>query len=388
MQMYAGGYARLAYDGSEELIPFDRTVPYNDLPLLPPAVDLETAPVLKQAIASARALEKLRGVAARIPNQRVVINGLVLQEARLSSEIENIVTTNDQLYRAAAGGDLFDDASTKEVFRYREALWYGFDRMKTRPFSTNLYVEIVGIIRQLDHGIRPTQGTDLKSHQGEVIYTPPQGEQVIREKLSNLDEFLHAPSELDPLVKLAVLHYQFEAIHPFSDGNGRTGRILNVLYLVQEGLLDLPVLYLSQFILKHKAKYYAGLRGVTEEQRWEEWILFILKAVEETAKTTCTLVIRILGLMAEVSDVVRARDRAIYSKELIEVIFSNPYCRIRFIEDSLSVQSQTASKYLRRLAELGILEPAKVGREIYYFNSPLMEALTGVTSAKPKPFTQ
>ena len=356
---------------------FDRAKPFNDLPLLPPKTELETKAVLKQTIASARALADLRGIAAKVPNPGILINGIVLQEARLSSEIENIVTTSDELYRAAANGDGGADTQTKEVLRYREALWHGFEQIKKRGLSANLSIEIVGIIRQLQMDVRKAPGTALKNQAGEVIYTPPEGELLIRDKLSNLEKFIHDDDVVDPLVKLAVMHYQFEAIHPFSDGNGRTGRILNVLYLVEKGLLDLPVLYLSHYILRKKADYYAGLRNVTEDGEWEEWVLFMLRGIEQTARETCELVDRILKLMEETAGRVKTKGGGIYSKDLIEVIYSNPYCRIRFLEEAGIAKRQTASSYLQKLAELHVLEPVKVGREMYYINRGLLKVLSG-----------
>ena len=354
---------------------FQRDKPWNDLPLLPPCVSLESADVLKQVTLSARALERLRGTSARLPNPRLLVNGIVLQEARLSSEVENIVTTNDDLYRAAAGHESSADPATKEVLRYREALWYGFEQIGKRPLSTSLFVELVGIVRQTSIGLRNTPGTNLKSSSGEVIYTPPEGLSVIQAKLDNLLVYLHENVDADPLIKLAIIHYQFEAIHPFTDGNGRTGRILNVLYLVQQKLLDMPVLYMSQYILKYKSEYYAGLRRVTEEQQWHHWILFVLRAVEETSKQTCELIDDLLVQMQDVATRFRAQHRNAYSKDLIELVFSNPYCRIRFIEDTLQVSRPTASSYLQKFAELGILREARMGRDVYYVNERMLKTL-------------
>jgi Fic family protein len=354
-----------------------RDRPYNDLPLLPPAgIELETRAVLKQTVASARALADLRGMAAKVPNPRILINGIVLQEARLSSEIENIVTTSDELYQAAANGDSVTDTHTKEVLRYREALWHGFEQIKKRPLNTNLCIELVGVLRQIQMDVRKVPGTALKNQADEIVYTPPEGESLIRDKLGNLEKFIHAEDDIDPLVKLAVMHYQFESIHPFSDGNGRTGRILNVLYLVEKGLLDLPVLYLSHYILRNKAAYYTGLRNVTEADKWEEWILFMLRGVEQTARETCELVDRILKLMEVTADRIHAEQPGIYSKDLVEVIFSNPYCRIRFLEDSKIAKRQTASTYLQKLSGMKVLTPRKVGREMYYINDGLLRILS------------
>ena len=357
-------------------MPFDRLQPYNELPLLPPPVELETRAVLKQAINTNRVLANLRGLAAQIPNQGVLINSIVLQEARLSSEIENIVTTNDELYRADADADGKTDPHTKEVLRYRQALNFGFKQLAERPLTTNLFIDIVRIIKEVEFGVRRVPGTALKNAQDEVIYTPPVGEAVIRDKLANLEQFIHADDGLDPLVKMAVMHYQFEAIHPFEDGNGRTGRILNLLYLVQSGLLDIPVLFLSRYIIAHKAGYYDGLRGVTERQDWEGWILYMLRAVESTAQQTFEQVTRIRALMEQVRERVQKEAPGIYSKDLIEVIFRHPYTKIQFLVDAGIAKRQTASTYLQTLAGLsGILRPNKHGREMYYINDALFAEL-------------
>lgn len=356
-------------------MPFDRSQAFNDLPLLPPPVELETKAVLKQAIAANRMLANLRGLAAQIPNQAVLINSIVLQEARLSSEIENIVTTNDELYRADADPESKTDAHTKEVLRYRQALYHGFAEMKNRPLSTNLFIDIVRIIKEVDFGIRRVPGTALKNGQGDVVYTPPVGEDVIRTKLANLEQFMHAHDGLDPLVKMAVMHYQFEAIHPFEDGNGRTGRILNLLYLVDQQLLDIPVLFLSRYIIANRAAYYDGLRGVTEQQDWENWVLFMLRAVESTAQQTFEQVTRIRTLMEQVRAHVQQQAPAIYSKDLIEVIFRHPYTKIQFLVDANIAKRQTASSYLQSLAALGVLRASKQGREMYYINDALFAEL-------------
>lgn len=354
---------------------FDRLQPFNDLPLLPPPVELETKAVLKQAISANRMLANLRGLAAQIPNQGVLINSIVLQEARLSSEIENIVTTNDELYKADVETTGKTDAHTKEVLRYRQALNYGFKELTNRPLTTNLFIEIVRIIKQVEIGIRRTPGTALKNVMSEVVYTPPVGEAVLRDKLTNLEQFIHADDGLDPLVKMAVMHYQFEAIHPFEDGNGRTGRILNLLYLVQCGLLDIPVLFLSRYILANKADYYEGLRGVTEHQGWENWILYMLRGVESTAQQTFEQVSRIRALMEQVRDRVQKEAPSIYSKDLIEVIFRQPYTKIQFVVEAGIAKRQAASSYLQTLAGLGLLRPIKHGREMYYINDALFEEL-------------
>lgn len=357
-------------------MPFDRSQPYNQLPLLPPATELETKAVLKQAIAANRVLANLRGLAAKIPNQGLLINSIVLQEARLSSEIENIVTTNDELYRAAADPDGKTDPHTKEVLRYREALNFGFRALKDRPLTTNLFIELVQLIKQTTIGIRAIPGTALKNDLGDVVYTPPVGEAVIRDKLSNLEQFIHANDDLDPLVKMAVMHYQFEAIHPFPDGNGRTGRILNLLYLVEKELLDIPVLLLSRYIIANRADYYLGLRQVTEEQDWENWLLFMLRAVESTARETYEQVERILALMESTRERVQQEAEGIYSKDLIELIFRQPYTKITFVVEAGIAKRQTASRYLQTLATMGVLREQQIGREKYYINDALFAELT------------
>lgn len=356
-------------------MPFDRSQPYNDLPLLPPAVELESKAVLKQAIASNRVLANLRGLAAQIPNQGVLISSIVLQEARLSSEIENIVTTDDALYRADADADGKADPHTKEVLRYREALNYGFRALKERPLSTNLFVDIVRIIKQSQLDVRAIPGVVLKNEAGQVVYTPPAGDSVIRDKLANLERFIHADDGIDPLIKMAVMHYQFEAIHPFPDGNGRTGRILNLLYLVDKGLLDIPVLFLSRYIMANKADYYAGLRGVTEQQNWENWLLYMLRAVESTAQQTFDQVSRIRAVMEAVREKVQREAPGVYSKDLIEVIFRQPYTKIQFVVDAGIAKRQTASTYLQTLASLGVLRESKQGRGKYYVNDALFAEL-------------
>ncbi len=358
-------------------MPFDRNQPYNDLPLLPPTTELESKGVLKQAIRANRALANLRGLAGQIPNQSMLIHSITLQEARLSSEIENIVTTNDDLYRADADADGKADPHTKEVLRYRQALHFGFNALAQRPLSTNLFIEIVHLIKQVDIGIRAVPGTALKNELNEVIYTPPVGAAVIRDKLSNLENFIHADDDLDPLIKMAVMHYQFEAIHPFSDGNGRTGRILNLLFLVDQGLMDTPVLFLSRYIIANKQDYYLGLRKVTEHHDWENWLLFMLRAVESTAQQTFDQVKRILAVMENAREKLQHAAPSIYSKDLIEVIFRHPYTKIQFLVDANIAKRQTASNYLQMLSSphLGILREHKVGREKYYINDALLQEL-------------
>ena len=358
---------------------FDRDQPYNALPALPPSLELETKRVLKQTTAASRVLAELKGAGDLIPNQSVLVRMIGLQEAKLSSEIENIVTTNDELYRAFADETGKTDPPTKEVLRYNDALWYGIDQMKSgRPLCTSLFEEIVQIITQNTAGVRRTPGTTIVNDATKtVIYTPPDGERIIRDKLAALENFLHGADDLDPLVKMAVLHYQFEAIHPFSDGNGRTGRILNILYLLSMELLDVPVLYLSRYVIEHKSQYYTGLRQVTEQNAWEDWILFILRGIEETALATHQRIQKIRSLMHETSVKVKNDLPKIYSKDLIEVLFAQPYSKIRFLENSGIAKRDAASKYLRQLSQIGVLSPVPVGRDIYYLNKPFFDLLTG-----------
>jgi len=354
----------------------DRNKPYNDLPLLPPTIDLESAGILKKAISANRKLAELKGLVKSIPNQSILINGIVLQEARISSEIENIVTTNDELYRAAADEKLTTNPHAKEVLLYRQALWHGFNSLKKKPLATNLFIEIAEIIKGKNIGIRKVPGTKIGNSKGEVIYTPPEGESIIREKLGNLEKFMHAEDDIDPLIKLAALHYQFEAIHPFVDGNGRTGRIINILFLVEKGLLDSPILFLSHYILRTKPTYYAGLRNVTEQDAWTDWVMYMLEAIETTATETQERVNNILSVMDTTRQLVREKAPKIYSKDLIEVIFQNPYCKIRFLEDAGLAKRQTAAMYLQTLEALDLLKSIKIGSEKYYINKQLLKILS------------
>ena len=355
---------------------FERDQPYNDLPALPPTSAVETPAVLKKAIAASRALAELKGMAERMPNQAMLIDSLVLQEARASSEIENILTTNDEVYKAASDDGLAASAQTKEVLRYRQALNHGFRQIRTRPLATALFVEMAQIIKETTFDVRRTPGTRIANGRGETVYTPPEGERVIRDKLRDLETFMHAQDDLDVLVKMALAHYQFEAIHPFPDGNGRTGRLINILYLVDQGLLNLPVLYLSRHIIDHKTAYYDGLRRVTEEGAWEDWILYVLDAVQQTSVRTQQQITDILALMETTRERVQRESPTIYSKDLIEQIFRQPYCKIGFLESAGLGTRQTCAKYLRELERLGVLQGQKIGREVYFINKALFDLLT------------
>jgi len=357
---------------------FQREVPYNDLPDLPPTVEIETVAILKMAIRANKAIAELKISGHLIPNQSVLIQALGLSEAKLSSEIENIVTTNDELYRAFADGNMNIEPETKEVLFYKDALWHGYRAItqNKRLLTTPLFVELGQILRNSTQGIRNIPGTKLANSIGEIKYTPPEGETTIRNKLSNLEKFIYADDSVDPLIKMAILHYQFEAIHPFSDGNGRTGRILNILYLVEKKLLDIPLLYLSKYIITNKIAYYNGLQKVTEQAAWEPWILYILHGLEQTAIATREQILKIHRLIQNTAEEVRSQLPRIYSKDLIEIIFRSPYCKIKFLEDSGIAKRQTASTYLKELERIGVLRGLKIGRDIYYVNDTFLSALT------------
>jgi Fic family protein len=357
---------------------FSKTAPFNELPDLPPKADIETTAILKSAIRANKAIAELRISGHLIPNQAVLIQTLGLSEAKLSSEIENIVTTNDELYQAFADEMGAVDASTKEVLLYKDALWFGYDSLKTkkRLLTTPLFIELVQILKNSTQGLRKTPGTKLVNAHGEVMYTPPEGEETIRKKLSHLEKFIHTENSIDPLIQMALVHYQFEAIHPFHDGNGRTGRILNILFLIEKGLLEIPVLYLSRYIISNKTEYYNGLRKVTEENAWESWILYILRGLEQTAIATREKIVAIHRLSQDIASRVRSELPRIYSKDLIEVLFQSPYCKIKFLEDAGIAKRQTSSTYLHQLEKIGILRSLKSGREIYYINDAFLKLLT------------
>lgn len=350
--------------------------PYNDLPPLPPRTVIETTPVLRRCIAASRALAELKGAGKLIPNQAILINSIPLQEAKLSSEIENIVTTQDELFRAAAEDPGRVDAATREVLRYRTALRHGYDAVQSRPIDIDLMIELCSVLHDEGVALRDEERVLIEDVANRaVVYTPPRGRGVIVTLLQNLATFLHEPDGLDPLLKMAVAHYQFEAIHPFVDGNGRTGRILNLLVLVQSGLLEIPVLYLSRYIIQHKAEYYRRLRAVAEQGDWEGWLLFMLAAVEETALWTTGRIQAIRELLDATVERCRLSAPRVYSKELIELVFYQPYCRIGFVVDAGIAERKTASHYLRELERIGILTRERRGREVIYRHPALLEVL-------------
>lgn len=357
-------------------MPWHPEKPYNDLPALPPARELETKTVLKRCITARAALAGLKQAAELIPNQAVLINLISLLEAKDSSEIENIVTTTDKLFQHAHG-DGQADAATKEALRYRSAVHRGYLHLAERPLCTATAVEICRTIKGVDMDVRRTPGTQLANDRtGEIIYTPPEGEQRLRDLLANWERFLHNATDIDPLVRMAVCHYQFEAIHPFADGNGRTGRVINILYLIQEDLLTLPILYLSRHIIAHKADYYRLLLDVTREGGWEPWLLYMLEAVEETSRWTTAKIAAIRALAEHTTTFVRERASKIYSRELVDVIFEQPYCRIANLVEKDIAQRQAASRYLKDLVDLGVLREIKVGKEKLFIHPKLMQLLT------------
>jgi Fic family protein len=358
---------------------FNPEIPYNDLPTLPPpAAEIETTQILKRCINARVALAELKQAAELIPNSAVLVNALPLLEARASSEIENIVTTTDKLFEYADIAEDRADAATKEALRYRTALYEGTKMVQRGMLTTDMAIQICSTIKGLELDIRDDSGTTLKNRMsGEVIYTPPVGQQLLIEKLDNWADFMHRNTEIDPLVRMAVQHYQFEAIHPFADGNGRTGRILNILFLVEHGLLDSPILYLSRYIIQNKAAYYRLLSTVTRDQDWASWILFILDGVEETCTWTTDKIKSIRELMEHTGQYVQKRLPKMYTWELVELLFKQPYCRIGNLVDSGIAKRQTASVYLKQLCELGVLREVKSGRENIFVHPKYIELLTG-----------
>lgn len=355
---------------------------HNNLPKLPLAdiANWETRNVLKKAAEAHRYLAELKGVAASIPNEAILINTLALQEAKDSSEVENIVTTHDELYKANLFEEALTNPATKEVQDYAFALKQAF--VTVRKTGLIRLDDILAVQQRLEHnqaGLRRLPGTALKNaHTGEVVYTPPQHANEISQLMANLVQYINDDSlcDADPLVKMALIHHQFESIHPFYDGNGRTGRIINILYLVAKGLLNLPVLYLSRFIIMHKADYYTQLQQVRETGNWEPWLLYMLDGITVTAQDTISLITNIKALMQDVKHRLREQLPKIYRQELVNNLFSNPYTKIEFLVEELGVSRITATKYLELLVEHGFLQKQKIGRGNYYINQPLCELLT------------
>ena len=350
--------------------------PYNALPLLPPAVELETKLVLKQCVTARAALAELKQATVLIPNPAMLINTLPLLEAQASSEIENIVTTADKLFQHLQA-DAGADPATREALRYRRALLEGVAALETRPLTTRTAESICTQIKGVEMSVRKVPGTALANDAtGQVVYTPPEGEGRIRDLLANWERFLHEESTIDPLIRMAAAHYQFEAIHPFTDGNGRTGRVLNSLFLVEQELLTLPILYLSRHIIASKADYYRLLLAVTRDGAWEPWLIYMLRAVQETAAWTTAKISAVRQLAAHTSDYVRRRLPKIYSRELVDVVFEQPYCRIGNLVSAGIAGRQAASRHLKALVSIGVLSEQAVGREKLFVHPKLMALLT------------
>ena len=350
--------------------------PCNALPLLPPPVaTTDDVDVLKACISARAALAELKQAGALLPNQNLLNNLLPLLEAKASSEIENIVTTTDKLFQYAAE-DSQADAATKEALRYRTALKEGFYCLGQQPLGTNTAIEICSVIKSVQMEIRKLPGTIIGNRAAsEIIYTPPNGETVIREKLSNWEQYLHGQENTDPLIKMAVAHYQFEAIHPFTDGNGRTGRVINLLYLIEQGLLTQPILYLSRYILQNRQQYYSLLTNVTRNGDWKPWILYMLSAVTETSLWTNAKIAAIRNLMAFTETFVRTELPKIYSYELLQTLFEQPYCRISNLVKRDIAKRQTASVYLKQLCDIGVLHEQQVGKEKLFVHPKLLQLM-------------
>ena len=352
------------------------------IPNLPLIIDVETKAVLKQLARSNRALAELKGVAGTIPNENILISSLTLQEAKDSSSVENIITTQDDLYRAdLAIKDFTVSPAAKEVQNYREAIFHGFQLVRQHKLLTNNnIISIQNVLKHTKGGFRVTPGTCLKRDDGMIIYEPPQHPEDIVRYMGNLEAFINTLdlSDVDPLVKMAIIHHQFESIHPFSDGNGRTGRIVNILYLVINDLLDLPILYLSRFITHNKGEYYRLLQavrncGADNAKEWEEWILFILKGVEETSIETTAMIKAISKMMADYKAVLKPLFGTTYKHELLNNLFFHPYTKIEFVCHDMGVQRKTGAKYLDMIVAAGLLNKIKIGRENYYINERLFE---------------
>jgi len=365
--------------------PFDRNRPYNNLPILPPDDEIvESREVLKALIKANKALAELKGIAKKLPNQSMLVNTIILREAKASTEIENIFTTDDELYQSFTISESEHKNNTKEVLRYRQALWKGYNDIVVRQAITiDALISIYREIKQVNDGIRPpqTETVILKRGSGrllgEVIYTPPRGVQVIKEKLNNLLEYINDDVKYpyDPLLKIAVSHYQFEAIHPFRDGNGRTGRVLSILQMIQKHLLDVPILYLSAYIIREKEEYYELLKNVTAHRNWSQWIIYMLKAIEETSRYTISKIEEIDRLFTRTKELINTRYPSI-RKEFIEKLFEQPYISPKKLLDNNMKSLNTAKKYLIQLEDMGVLTSKKIGKEVVYLNVDLFNILS------------
>jgi len=347
------------------------------IPKLPLPIDLETKAVFRQLNSANKKLAELKGVVHIIPNEIILINTLVLQEAKDSSAVENIVTTHDELFRADIDLKHFAiTSSTKEVLNYSAALKYGFEKIRKDGLLTNTRIkEIQQMLECNTAGFRSVPGTTLMRNDGSVVYTPPQGKQEVEEYMANLETFINDEkvSDLDPLIKMAIIHHQFESIHPFYDGNGRTGRIINILYLVTQKLLDLPILYLSRYVIQNKTEYYALLQNVRDKGDWEKWIIFMLKGVEQTAESTIALVKQIANMMQQFKQTLRPLLGRAYRHDLLNNLFSHPYTKAAFVQENLQVSRPTATQYLDKVVDAGLIRKIKYWKTNYYLNMPLCE---------------
>lgn len=352
------------------------------IPQLPLELDLETKPVLKQTALARSALAEMKGAAGTIPNESILISTLSLQEAKDSSAVENIITTQDELYQSDFLSGRYASVAAKEVYNYAQALRTGFGIVREKGLVTNNHIlQIQEQIVETNAGFRKLPGTALKNDQtGEIVYTPPQSHDEIVGHMNNLEKFMNDNTvcDWDPLIKMAVIHHQFESIHPFYDGNGRAGRIINVLYLVKEGLLDIPILYLSRYINQHKAMYYELLQGVRTDNRWHEWVMFMLLGIEKTSLQTTKTIYEIKNLMQKHKRTLRVELPKIYSQDLLNNIFRHPYTKIDFLMNELEVSRLTATRYLDELNRIGILDKQKLGRDNFYINKELFGLLSNV----------
>jgi Fic family protein len=355
---------------------FDPNIPFNEIPFLPPRTDLEIPMVLKACIGANKELAQLKIAEKLIPNQTVLINSIPLLESQASSAIENIVTTTDELFEHAQDGSHPMTPATKETLRYRQALYKGYKAVKTRPLSIAMACDLCATIREVDTNVRNLPGTTLiNDRTRRKIYTPPEGESLLRKLLTNWQEYLHQEDGIDPLIKLAIQHYQFEAIHPFTDGNGRVGRIINLLYLIEQGLLDTPILYLSSYIIDHKTEYYVKLLKITTNAAWIDWVLYFLAAVKETSKWTTAKIFAIHELIQKSRHFIKSKAPQIYDKEFVELLFVQPYVRISNLVESDFAKRQTASKHLKILCEIGFLKEIKRGKDKLFVNHQFLDLL-------------
>lgn len=355
-----------------------QSAPHNLKKLPPRRALVETIEILRQVTKATAALAELKGIAKTIPNQAMLINAVILQEAKDSSEIENIITTQDELYKALTVNSSKISSETKEVVNYRKAIISGYDTLKNQQFlRVNDIIDIQRVLVENNAGIRSTPGTVLKNDTtGEIVYTPPQDKSEIQDLLSNfIEHFNRNDEELSPLINLAILHYQFESIHPFYDGNGRTGRILNILYLILNELIEVPILYLSSYIINNKSDYYRLLSQTNKTGEFEDWILFMLKAVEVTSKNTIEKISKIKIQLDLTIEKVQIQLPKMYRKELVELLFEQPYSKIEHLVTKLKIERKAASRYLKSLEEIGVLEAYKIGRETLYINVGLIELL-------------